>query len=213
MDAQIPAVESITIASDLSTARRCVSECAAYSSFGCAVNSCYCAPYIRSSINSFISTCVTGDCPDSSDVEAATNAVSSYCNNYYAAVGATPAAVPTSAIRESITITDDLSTARKCVSQCLAYTNFGCSVNSCYCAPYIRSSINSFISTCVTGDCPDSSDVEAATSAVSSYCDNYYAAVGSTSAAVPTSAIQDTSTNGELDGKIIGRSSIALIIA
>ena len=114
---------------------------------------------------------------------------------------------------ESITIASDLSTARECVSTCAGYSSFGCSVNSCYCAPYIRSSINSYISDCVTGDCPDSSDVEAATNAVSSYCDKYYAAVGSTPAAVPTSAIQDTSINGELNGKIIGRSSIALIIA
>ena len=119
---------------------------------------------------------------------------------------------------ESITIGSDLSTARQCVSYCIAgnYGNLaGCSVNSCYCAPYLRSTINSDVSLCVTGEggCPDSSDVEAATSVISSYCDKYYAAVGATPSAVPTSAIQDTSINGELDGKFIVRSSIALIIA
>lgn len=116
---------------------------------------------------------------------------------------------------ESITIASDVSTARQCVSVCIAENNVQCSVNSCYCAPYLRSSLNSHVSACVTwqGECPDSSDVDAATSAISSYCDKYYAAVGATPSAVPTSAIQDTSINGELDGKITGRSSIALIIA
>ena len=113
---------------------------------------------------------------------------------------------------ESITIASDVSTARECVSWCVAENSVQCSVNSCYCAPYIRSSLNSHVSGCVTQQaCPDSSDVEAATSAISSYCDKYYAAVGATPSAVPTTAIQDTSTNGELDGKIIGGSSIALI--
>lgn len=107
---------------------------------------------------------------------------------------------------ESITIASDLSTARYCVSWCIAISNFGCSVNSCYCAPYLRSTVNSDVSSCVTGvgSCPDSSDVIAATSAISSYCDKYYAAVGATPSAVPTSAIQDTSINGELDGKLLG---------
>ena len=115
---------------------------------------------------------------------------------------------------ESITIASDVSTARGCVGWCIGEVSVQCSVNSCYCAPYIRSSLNSHVSTCVTGqDCPDSSDVEAATSAISSYCDKYYAAVGATPSAVPTSAIQDTSINGELDREITGRSSIALIIA
>lgn len=114
---------------------------------------------------------------------------------------------------ESITIGSDLSTARFCVSWCAADYKVGCSVNSCWCAPYLRSSINSAVSSCVTGWCPDSSDVEAATSAISSYCDKYYAAVGSTPAAVPTSTIQDTSINSKIDGKIIGQSSITLIIA
>ena len=115
---------------------------------------------------------------------------------------------------ESITIASDLSTARYCVSLCIANHSFGCAVNSCYCASYLRSTINSDISDCVTyNDCPDSNDVEAATSAISSYCDKYDAAVGSTTAAVPTSAIRDTNINGELDRKMIGRSSIALIIA
>ena len=114
---------------------------------------------------------------------------------------------------ESITIADDLSTARRCVSWCAGYSSFGCSVNSCYCAPYIRHTINSFVSTCVTGTCPDSSDVEAATNAVSSYCNNYYAVVGATPSAIPTSAIRDTSINGKLHGNIIGRSSMALIMA
>ena len=115
---------------------------------------------------------------------------------------------------ESITIASDVSTARQCVYNCIAENNVQCSVNSCYCAPYIRSSLNSQVSACVTGqECPDSSDVGAATSAISSYCDKYYAAVGATPSAVPTSAIQDTSINGELDGKFIVRSSIALIIA
>ena len=115
---------------------------------------------------------------------------------------------------ESITIASDVSTARQCVYNCIAENNVQCSVNSCYCAPYVRSSLNSKVSACVTWQaCPDSSDVEAATSAISSYCDKYYAAVGATPSAVPTSAIQDTSINGELEGEVIGRSSIALIIA
>ena len=101
VDAQIPAVETITIASDLSTERECVRWCAGYSNFGCAINSCYCAPYIRHTINSFVSACVTRTCPDSSDIEAATNAVSSYCNNYYAALGSTPSAAPTSGIQDT----------------------------------------------------------------------------------------------------------------
>ena len=103
VDAQIPAVESITIASDVSTARQCVYNCIAENDVQCSVNSCYCAPYIRPSLNSQVSACVTGEqgCPDSSDVEGATSAISSYCNKYYAAVGATPSAVPTSAIQDT----------------------------------------------------------------------------------------------------------------
>ena len=104
---------------------------------------------------------------------------------------------------ESITIRSDVSTARGCVSFCIAGNYAGCSINSCYCAPYIRSTVNSDVSVCVTGiaGCPDSSDVGAATSAISSYCDKYFASVGATPSAVPTSAIQDTSMNGELDEK------------
>ena len=99
---------------------------------------------------------------------------------------------------ESITIASGLSTARYCVTWC-AISHFGCSINSCYCAPYLRSTNDSDISYCVTGSCLDNSDVEAATSAISSYCDNYYSAVDSTPTAVRTSAIQDTTINGELD--------------
>ena len=115
---------------------------------------------------------------------------------------------------ESITIASDVSTARACVYNCILANDVQCSVNSCYCAPYVRSSLNSKVSACVTGqECPDSSDVEAATSAISSYCDKYFAVVGATPSAVPTSAIQDTSINGKLDREFTGTSSIALIIA